>query len=195
VERDFENAIVKPSPISDLGVFAARDFKAGELIFDTSEARLVSEEEPLRPGEEERHCDWLADGRQILLPEPGRYINHSCNPNAWKQYRNVVRRCATARRDIRVGEEITHDYRIDGFRDVVWECNCGSRRCRRIIHSDFFELPLELKMEYLPYLSDLYKRVLREKLGRLGQEIVVANGSSRPTIAVFRSSIAQFPSS
>lgn len=195
MERDSENVIVKPSPINGLGVFAARDFKASELIFDTSEMRLVTEEDPLREGEEEWHCDWLADGRQILLPEPACYINHSCDPSAWKEYRNVVRRCTTARRDIRAGEEITHDYRIDGFGDVVWECNCGAARCRRIIHSDFFELPLELKIEYLPYLSNLYKRVFREKLGRLGQEIVITNGSSRPTIVVFRQSIAQFGSS
>jgi uncharacterized protein len=195
MERYFENVIVKPSPIDGLGVFAARDFKAGEVVFDTSEIRLVSDEHPLGEGEEERHCDWLADGRQILLPEPARYTNHSCSPNAWKEYRNVVRRCTTARRDIRAGEEITHDYCIDGFGDVVWECNCGSPRCRKTIHSDFFELPLDLKMEYLPYLSDLYKRVFREKLGRLGQQIAVANGSRRPSIAVFRLTIAPSRSS
>lgn len=194
-QQSFGHVIVKPSRIDGLGVFAARNLKAGEVIFDTSEMRLVCDEDPLREGEEERHCDWLADGRQILLPAPGRYINHSCDPNAWKEYRNVVRRCTTSRRDIRAGEEITHDYRIDGFGDVVWECNCGSRRCARLIQSDFFELPLEMKMEYLPYLSELYRRVFREKLGRLGQEIAVANASRRPTIAVFRSSFAPFRSS
>jgi hypothetical protein len=193
--QSFGDVIVKPSPINGLGVFAARNFKAGEVIFDTSETRLISDEDPLREGDEERHCDWLADGRQILLPEPGRYINHSCSPNAWKEYRNVVRRCTTARRDIRAGEEITHDYCIDGFGDVVWECNCHSERCRKLVHSDFFELPLDLKMEYLPYLSDLYKRVFREKLGRLGQQIAVANGSRRPSIAVFRLTVAPSRSS
>jgi SET domain-containing protein len=172
-ERDFGDVVVKPSPINGLGVFAARDFKQGELIFETSELRRVTEEEPLREGEEERHCDWLADGRQIYLPEPGRYINHSCDPNIVKEYRNVVRRCEVARRDIRAGEELTHDYCIDGFGDVVWECNCRIARCRKVIHSDFFELPLELKIEYLPYLSDLYKEVFRDKLGRLGQEMAL----------------------
>jgi uncharacterized protein len=195
VERNLGGVIVKSSPIDRFGLFAARDFKAGEVILDASEMRLVNEEDPLREGEEERHCDWLADGRQILLPEPARYINHSCDPNAWKEYRNVVRRCTTARRDIRAGEEVTHDYRIDGFGDVVWECNCNAARCRKVVHSDFFELPLELKIEYLPYLSNLYKKVFREKIGRLGQEIIIANGSSRPTIAVFRQSIAPFGSS
>jgi len=194
MERHFGDVIVNPSPIDGLGVFAARDYRAGELIFDASETRLVGNEHPLRPGEEERHCDWLADGRQVLLPEPGRYINHSCEPNSWKEYRNVVRRCTTAMRSIRAGEEITYDYCIDGFGEDGWECNCGSELCRKLIHPDFFELPLELKMEYLPYLSDLYKRVFREKLGRLGQQMAVATESSRPTIAVFRSSIAPFPS-
>jgi len=194
MDRTFGDVIVKPSPIHGLGVFAARDFKAGEAIFDTSELRLVTDEHPLGDGEQEHHCAWLADGRQVLLPEPARYINHSCDPTAWKEYRNVVRRCATAFRDIRAGEEITHDYRIDGFGDVVWECNCHSGRCKKIIHSDFFELPLELQIEYLPYLSDLYKRVFREKLGRLGQQMVT-QVTRRPTIAIFRSSIAASRSS
>jgi len=194
MERNFGDVIVKPSPIHGLGVFAARNFKAGEVIFDTSELRVITDEHPLGEGEQEHHCDWLADGRQILLPEPGRYINHSCEPTTWKQYRNVVRRCATAFRDIRAGEEITHDYCIDGFGDTVWECNCGSARCRKIIHSDFFELPLDLQIEYLPYLSELYKRVFREKLGRLGQQMIT-RATRRPTIAIFRSSIAPFRSS
>ena len=194
-ERNFGNVTVRTSPIHGLGVFAARNFKAGEVIFDTSELRLVTDEHPLGEEEEERHCDWLADGRQILLPEPARYINHSCEPTAWKQYRNVVRRCATAFRNIRAGEEITHDYRIDGFGDVVWECNCRSKRCTKVIHSDFFELPLDLQIEYLPHLSELYKRVFREKLGRLGQQMAVAQAPRRPTIAVFRSSIASSRSS
>jgi len=194
-EHSFGDVIVKPSPVHGLGVFAARDFKAGEVIFDTSELRLVTDEHPMCDGEEEWHCDWLADGRQILLPEPARYINHSCDPTAWKQYRNVVRRCATAFRNICAGDEITHDYRIDGYGDVVWECNCRSERCRKIVHSDFFQLPLELQIEYLPYLSELYKRVFREKLGRLGQQMVVAQAPRRPTIAIFRSSIASSRSS
>jgi hypothetical protein len=194
IERDFGDVIVKPSPIHGLGIFAARDFRAGEVIFDTSELRVITDEHSLRDGEQQHHCDWLADGRQILLPEPARYINHSCEPTAWKQYRNVVRRCASAFRDIRAGEEITHDYCIDGFGDAVWQCNCGSERCRNIIHGDFFELPLHLQMEYLPYLSELYKRVFREKLGRLGQQMAAAQATRRPTIAIFRSSIAPYSS-
>src|SRR5688500_10495623 len=102
-ERRLGDVLVKPSPINGLGGFAARDFRAGEEIFDAREMRLVTAEDPLRAGEEERHCDWLANGRQILLPELARYINYSCDPNAWKEYRNVVRRCTTARRDIREG--------------------------------------------------------------------------------------------
>ena len=64
-----------------------------------------------------------------------------------------------------------------------------------IVHSDFFQLPLELQIEYLPCLSELYKRVFREKLGRLGQQMAVAQAPRRPTIAVFRSSIASSHSS
>lgn len=73
-------------------------------------------------------------------------------------------------RDIAAGEEITHDYCINGFGDTVWQCNCGSARCRRTIHSDFFRLPRELQIEYLPYLTDLYGEVYREQVEKLRQE-------------------------
>ncbi|MHC5034292.1 MAG: SET domain-containing protein-lysine N-methyltransferase, partial [Planctomycetota bacterium] len=83
---------------------------------------------------------------------PERYINHSCDPNSF--VRAVLgTRYVFARRDIAAGEEITYDYCVDGEGDTVWTCNCGSDRCRHTIHSDFFHLPLDLQLEYLPLLS------------------------------------------
>ena len=77
-----ENVYVAPSSIHGLGVFAARDFAAGELIFIRDETREVSNDQPLLAGENEWHCDWLEDGRQVLLPAPERHVNHSCEPNS-----------------------------------------------------------------------------------------------------------------
>ena len=166
MERTFGDVIVRPSPIQGLGVFAARDFRAGEVIFDTSELRLVTDEHPLGEGEEERHCDWLADGRQVLLPEPARYINHSCDPNVFVRTIDGIRH-VLALRDIRTGEEITYDYCVNGYGDVVWHCNCGADRCRGTIHSDFFHLPLDLQWQYLPLLDEWFRKERSEDIEKL----------------------------
>ena len=160
---------VQPSPIHGRGVFAAIDYKAGDPILHVDDSRVVSEERPLPEGEPEYHCDWYADGRQVLLVPPACYVNHCCDPNSIVQYFDGVR-WDVARRDIRAGEEITHGYCIDGFGDTVWRCGCGSARCRKTIHSDFFHLPQRLQIEYLPYLSELYKHVYRENVDRLLEE-------------------------
>ena len=157
---------VQPSPIHGTGVFAAIDLQQGDDILEVDDSRLVTAEQPLPEGEPEYHCDWYADGRQVLLSPPACYVNHCCDPNSIVQYFDGVR-WDVARRDIRTGEEITHDYCIDGFGDTIWQCHCGSARCRKTIHSDFFHLPQPLQVEYLPYLSDLYRQVFRNQVEEL----------------------------
>ncbi len=154
---------VRPSPIQGLGLFAARDFGQGDRILRVDESRLVTETKPLLEGEDPRHCDYLADSRVVLLPPPERHRNHSCDPNAFDKYVGSVR-YLLARRDIPEGEEITGDYCINGLGDGVWECNCGSVNCRKIIHSDFFHLPRQLQRDYLPYLADWYRQQCKEQV-------------------------------
>lgn len=160
---------VQPSPIHGRGVFAAIDLQWGDRILEVDDSRLVTAEQPLPEGEPEYHCDWYADGRQVLLGPPACYVNHCCDPNSIVQFFDGVR-WDVARRDIRAGEEITHDYCIDGYGDTEWQCNCGNEQCRKTIHSDFFHLPRSLQIEYLPYLSELYKQVYRENVDRLLEE-------------------------
>jgi hypothetical protein len=69
-----------------------------------------------------------------------------------------------ALRPISAGEEVTADYCINGFGDTLWQCNCGSARCRKNIHSDFFHLPYELQVEYLPLLDSWYIEEYKEKI-------------------------------
>ena len=59
---------------------------------------------------------------------------------------------------------MTHDYCINGGGENVWNCNCGSGRCRQTIHSGFFHLPLDLQLEYLPLLDDWF---VEENRGRV----------------------------
>jgi hypothetical protein len=164
---------VRPSPINGVGVFALVDFAAGDVITREDDSFVVTPDNPVPPGEHEYHCDWYADGRQVLLRAPERHYNHSCEFNSLKVHIDGVRH-TIARRDIKAGEEITHNYCIDGFGDTAWQCNCGSAQCRKTLHSDFFHLPLALQIEYLPYLSDLYKRVFADKVAALKREAAIA---------------------
>jgi hypothetical protein len=49
----------------------------------------------------------------------------------------------------------------------VWQCNCGSPRCRRTVVSSFFELPLAWQLEYLPLLNEWFVREHREEVEAL----------------------------
>lgn len=159
------DVIVAVSGIHGLGVFAARDFAAGETVLVMDDSRVVDEDHPLRPerGEFDYHCDYLEGGKVILQQSPERHINSSCDPNVYARRSGTTSR-VVARRGIRAGEEITYDYIVDCHGGEVWQCRCGSRRCRGTIVSSFFELPLELQIEYLPLLNEWFVAEHREQV-------------------------------
>ena len=78
-----------------------------------------------------------------------------------------------ALRPIAKDEEITYDYCIGGFGDVVWQCNCGASRCRKSVIHDFSHLPKELQVEYLPLLDGYYTNFYKNKIQRLVDEQLV----------------------
>ena len=150
-EQHAANIYSAPSRIHGTGIIAGRAFRAGERIAKRNIVRDVTPDAPLRPddGEYEHHCDWLADGRQVLLGVPDRYLNHACEPNSYIRETDGVQ-YIYACRDIAPGEELTNDYCMYSEGDVVWQCNCGALTCRRTVHSDYFHLPLLKQAEYLP---------------------------------------------
>ena len=145
---------VGESKIHGIGVFAGRDFQKDEIVLPIDDSRVVNDENPLNPaaGEFDYHCDYLANCKVVLMPSPERHINSSCDPNVYVETIDGVR-YVIARRDIKSGEEINYDYIIDCYGGIVWQCACGSPKCRGTIVSSFFELPTELQLEYLPYLN------------------------------------------
>src|SRR5258708_2301472 len=108
------DVVVAPSSIHGIGVFAARDLLAGEVILEIDDSRLVDHEHPVRAeaGELDIHCDYIAGGRVVLMRTPERHINSSCDPNSFIKTVGGVRR-VLARRPILAGEEITCDYTIN----------------------------------------------------------------------------------
>jgi SET domain-containing protein len=159
------DVIVAASIIHGVGVFAARDFAEGEIILPIDDSRVVDDDHPLHHelGEFDYHCDYLAGGKTVLMSSPERHINSCCDPNAYTKTVEGVRH-VVARRPIKSGEEITCDYIIDCHGGIVWQCNCGSPRCRRTIVSSFFELPADLQLEYLPLLNEWFIEEHREKM-------------------------------
>ncbi len=94
------------------------------------------------------------------------WVNHSCDPNTYTKTNNGIRQ-VIAMRDIKEGEEITYDYSMNGDNDGTFECRCGSAKCRKIYQGDFFKLPKELQIYYLPYLDDWFKRKYKDKISAL----------------------------
>ncbi len=145
------------SPVHGTGVFAVEPIPKGHPVLRIDDSRIVDDAHPLREalGEYDYHRDWLANGLVVLMLPPERHINHCCDPNTFVRTINGVR-WVFALRDIAAGEEITYDYCINSGGDTVWTCTCGSGRCRRTIHSDFFHLPVALQLEYLPLLDEWF---------------------------------------
>ncbi len=147
---------LRHSPIHGSGVFAHRAFQRGDRVLPIDDSRVVGAEHPLDPerGEFDHHQDYLGD-RNILMRKPERYINHCCEPNTFVKTLDGVR-WVVAYRDIAANEEITYDYCINSYGDDEWGCSCGHPNCRRVHNTDFFKLPEEKLVEYLPLLDDWF---------------------------------------
>ncbi len=78
----------------------------------------------------------------------GRYLNHSCAPNAGIRKRDN-KLFLFAARDLRPGDEIVIDYSTTIGDDDIYRmrCHCGARRCRRWI-GRFGLLPKALRADY-----------------------------------------------
>ncbi|MFA5797440.1 MAG: SET domain-containing protein [Candidatus Woesearchaeota archaeon] len=122
------DVIVKDSPIEGKGIFAARNFKKGEIVVQWDLTHILTASEAKKvPLAEKRYVAFL-DGKYILMQPPARYMNHSCEPNT-----TAKNFCDVAIRDIKKGEEITANYREDNPPGFEMKCTCGSKYCKKII--------------------------------------------------------------
>jgi hypothetical protein len=123
---------VRKSTIYGRGCFALVPFEgrrkiaayAGELLRGKRriEGRLQMQSAP--------KIIWLSDSLAIDGATGGNetaYINHSCAPNAYMRGAPGNKIIFFALRDIKVGEEITINYRDPDHPEV---CRCGAPNCR-----------------------------------------------------------------
>ncbi len=76
------------------------------------------------------------------------YTNHSCDANLGLRG-NIT---FVAIRDIRAGEELTHDWCMTDDDNYETECKCGSANCRRILKGKDWQRP-ELQARYQGYFA------------------------------------------
>lgn len=103
------DVVIGKGKLAGKGVYAARDFKKGEVVVPYNLKELSQEDFNALPEGEWAwtHSFW---GKIYLFPEPGRYVNNSKNPTT---YPDLERRADIALRDIKVGEPITIDASIE----------------------------------------------------------------------------------
>jgi len=85
------------------------------------------------------------------------YSNHSCNPNLGMRGEITF----VAMRDIRAGEELTHDWATTDDDDYSVECKCGAPNCRKILTGNDWRRA-DLQKRYAGYFS----AYLAEKIAR-----------------------------
>ena len=76
------------------------------------------------------------------------YLNHSCDPNLGIRGEITF----VAMRDIRAGEELTHDWAMTDDDDYSVECNCGATDCRKTLTGKDWQRP-DLQKRYSGYFS------------------------------------------
>ena len=170
-----DDVIIKDAGEKGKGLFANRDFKKGEIILFNDLTRIKKRytlKEIEESGIDSEHWEYVGRGKYVLDYSPASYVNHSCDPNAYVEFKTLCKRYLIALKPIRKGEEITKDYTLEAVDQTdkegwVLECKCGSRNCRRRVTGDFFKLPKEIQMEKLPYLLTWVKRKYRDRIRRL----------------------------
>lgn len=134
-----------------MGLFAARAFGAGEEIMHIA-GRVVHHRVLWRRRGSSFSANCLRFGPETYLDPgdgPGRYINHSCEPNAFIR-KESNRLYVFAARRIAAGAELFFDYSTTIGDDDIWtmRCRCGRARCRGTVRN-FGSLPEAVRKRYL----------------------------------------------
>jgi SET domain-containing protein len=155
---------VRESPIHGRGLFATADIKKDETVavkggHIVTRAQLGEITPRLGPVEIQIDSDlYIAPVTQEEREGSMLYSNHSCDANLGMRGEITF----VAMRDIRAGEELTHDWATTDDDDYSVKCKCGSANCRGTLTGKDWQRP-ELQARYAGYFS----AYLAEKISRL----------------------------
>ena len=131
------------------GIFAERNIRKDEKILEFKGSIITGEQGKKLDlkifGKRLGNSLQVGKNKYIYLKEPGRLINHSCNPNAGIKKDKIL----VAIKNIKKGEEINYDYSTTMNEDNwTMRCKCGKKNCRKIV-KDFKYLPKKIQKKYL----------------------------------------------
>ncbi|MGE5195655.1 MAG: SET domain-containing protein [Deltaproteobacteria bacterium] len=125
-----------------LGLFAAEPIAPGTEILRFTGPVLTLNEVRAR-GAAAANALQVGIDRYLYLDEPGRFVNHSCDPNAAVLGDTSL----VAIRPIAAGEEIRFDYSTTVSDGWTMPCRCGAPGCRRLVAA-FQLLPEPIRRRY-----------------------------------------------
>lgn len=154
------NAECRESPIHGLGVFAKRSINKGEIVAILG-GLIVPKEEIQGYWDILGHVGIQINEDFFIVPSSREELkkkgvfNHSCNPNIG--FVDDIRFVAI--RDIEPEEEICFDYAFNETIDEGFECNCGSKNCRKVVKPSDWKNP-EIRKRYREFFSPYLRRKL-----------------------------------
>jgi uncharacterized protein len=126
------------------GVHARYPIVAGERILEF-DGPVLTHDQVRSLGGTDAYSFQVGADQYIDARPPGRFANHSCEPNAGVSGDRFL----VALRDIAAAEEIQFDYSTTmSATGCTIDCRCGRPRCRRLIR-DFHFLPPSLQAYYV----------------------------------------------
>ena len=154
---------VRESKIHGRGLFATADIAKNEIVA-VKGGHIISREElreitprlgpvEIQIGDNLFIAPVTDEERELSML----YSNHSCDANLGMRGEITF----IAIRDIRAGEELTHDWATTDDDDYSVECKCGAPNCRSTITGKDWQRP-ELQKRYAGYFS----AYLAEKIAR-----------------------------
>jgi uncharacterized protein len=145
---------VRESKIHGRGLFATTEIAKDEIVA-VKGGHIISREElreiTPRLGPVEIQIDedlFIAPTTEEEREGSMLYSNHSCNPNVGMRGEITF----IAMRDIRAGEELTHDWAMTDDNDYSIECKCGAPNCRKILTGKDWQRA-DLQTRYAGYFS------------------------------------------
>jgi SET domain-containing protein len=145
---------VRESKIHGRGLFAITDMAKNEIVA-VKGGHIISREElreiTPRLGPVEIQIDdhlFIAPVTEEEHESSMLYSNHSCDANLGVRGEITF----VAMRDIRAGEELTHDWAMTDDGDYSVECKCRAPDCRGILTGKDWQRP-ELQKRYAGYFS------------------------------------------
>lgn len=113
-----------------IGLFTTDTFLRGECVIEYTGEHITHEEADKRGGKYlfilDKKTVVDGKGRENL----GRYINHSCKPNAEAEVDEDMQKIyIKAKRKIAIGEEITYDYGKEYWKEYIKPKGCMCDAC------------------------------------------------------------------